>query len=96
MTGSEHFKTSDEQMDKIQLGLMYGLTNEQIQVYATQKFNHLQMDEILLGFSNRLSARQVSLYANPKFNKYQMRQVRLGLEHNLSNRAGIPGYLYPG
>ena len=50
MTGSEHFKTSDEQMDKIQLGLMYGLTNEQIQVYATQKFNHLQMDEILLGF----------------------------------------------
>ena len=58
MTGSEHFKTSDEQMDKIQLGFRNGLTEEQVQQYTDPKFELGQMLQIRKGLENGLSEKK--------------------------------------
>ena len=101
MTGSEHFKTSDEQMDKIQLGFRNGLTEEQVQQYAYVKIDSSEMESMRKYLENGVQNIKAYNDAITRYNELPAEQSILlakaaGSGISLSIRAGIPGYLYPG
>ena len=76
---------NDEQINQIFLGLLHGLSIENIELYANNKFSSLQMEQIRLAFeSNKLNDEQVKILINADFDWKQMFQIRLGFEHRLS------------
>ena len=77
--GIDKSKFTKEQILEIELGICYGLSEEQIKVYAKPEFNSLQMFIIRLGFKSYLPMEEVKAYAKPELAHYKMREIRLEL-----------------
>ena len=77
------FGFSLNQRAEISKGKRFGLTREQINLYAKPEFNWQQMGEIRQGLEQGLSREQILVYANPKFDSEQMKVIRLGYESGL-------------
>ncbi len=77
-------KFNGAQLREIRHGFDYGLTMDQVKVYADPKFNKYQMEEIRLSFENGLTTEQVKLYANPRFDDFQMNRIYWDLKNGMS------------
>ncbi len=73
-----------DQMERIYYGFEYGLTIEQVKVYAKPEFNYEQMEEVRCGLRSGLTMEQVKLYADPKFDWKQMYYIRNDFEDGLT------------
>lgn len=64
------------EMGQINIGFQYGLSIEQVKVYAKKDFNYQQMIIIrnAMNFGN-LSIEQVSLFARPELHEDQMQYI---------------------
>lgn len=71
------------QMREIYRGFKYGLTMEQVALYAKRELSSDQMATILYGLG-RSTIEQVRIYANPKFSEDKMWIMCKGYEHGLS------------
>lgn len=73
---------NDLQMDEVKEGLKV-LDIEQVEYYASKKYDHLQMREIRLGFEHGLSEEQIDLFAKyPEEYSYNaMNNARIKLEN---------------
>ena len=69
------------QLRQIRLGYEYGLTSEQVTIYAKKEFDDDQMLEIRLGYESGLTDEQVSTYAKAEFDCEAMEQKREKLKN---------------
>ena len=65
----------DEQIKYIRDGFIWGLTEEQILIYANPEFDANQMGRICGGFKSGLTIEQVKIYADPKIKWFDMATI---------------------
>ena len=79
----ESGRFNDDQLEEIHNGIKYGLTKDEISVYAHSKFTAEQMRELRIGFEMGLFVDQVQSYANQYYFPYIMADARYKILHNM-------------
>lgn len=79
---------------EIQHGRDFGLSEEQLALYARPDFNCNQMRYVRYGLEGGLPVEQVKLYARPEFSAMQMQEILSGCGKNVSLEE-IAGYAKP-
>ena len=77
-------KFDESQKWEIQHGRDFGLSEEQIALYARPELSNKQMYYIRQGLENGLPVEQVKLYAKPEFSAMQMSEIWLGCGRDVS------------
>lgn len=72
------------QLNQVQQGLDFGLSKEEIRLYAKPCYDELQMNSIRLAIKHRLSEEEINFLADEKFNGHQMEQIVTGLKDGLT------------
>lgn len=70
------------QLREIQIAFQNGLTEDQVDVFATGEFDSLQMKEIRLGYEMGLTQEQILSYANPAIDADAMNHMRISIDRN--------------
>lgn len=90
MTAEELMKEFKEkgldarQLNQIQQGLDFGLSEKEIRLFAKSCFDELQMNSIRLAIKHRLSEEEIMFVADERFNGHQMEQIVTGLKDGLT------------
>lgn len=79
---TEISKFNESQQLEIQWGRDFGLSGEQLALYAKPEFSADQMSYIRYGLEDSLPIEKIELYAKPEFSAMQMREIWIGCEEN--------------
>lgn len=66
---------NQKQLLEVRYGLIYGLSIEQINIYARQEFNNEQMHYIRYGLEYGMSKEDILAYAKPEFSTSKMAEM---------------------
>lgn len=71
------------QLSQIKTGLRQGLSNEQIEIFASPDFSVAKMKIIRWALEEGLDINRIKIFAKPEFSADQMYAMRLGLQSGL-------------
>ena len=71
-------------IQQVQEGLDFGLSVDEVSIYAKLDFDVYQMNSIRLAIKNRLTKEELNFVADKKFSGHQMEQLVTGLKEGLT------------
>ena len=74
------------QKEQIELGKDHDLSDEQISLYASSRYNFAQMREIRLALEHRVDRKKIRCLLDPSLDVSQMAEMRRKLEHGVMPR----------